>query len=149
MPPETDPLALVEDVTRFVAQLPDRAEKVWLLSCIRALRNGEDVAGAVGLPKTELSRLREARRNAWLRKAYELLDGVCGRNRCERLARESRRFESGNWQRWSQRDAAPDSASDLHVCLFHARCYGPLPAWRQLYRICVIQGDVDDTNLLE
>ena len=72
------------------------------------------------LPTNERA-LRRARRDHWLRCAWQLLEGASSSwRRSEMLAAEVHRFHVLKWARWSSLDQVPPEASELEKSLFEA-----------------------------
>lgn len=74
--------------------------------------------------------LRRARRDSWLRQAWERLgEEVSPWQRSERLADVVNRFRTTKWPRWRALGAAPDHATDVEQALFEAfRSHERIPA---------------------
>ncbi len=142
----SDPIAELERTARYLGQLRDRRAREWMERCVGALLVGEDPRTSLGIQKADTERLRRAQRNYWLCRAYGLMPAGKRRSRCEALEKHASRFETTIWPRWRDADQPPIDVAELNLCLFRARKIGPIPAWRQLLRICVMNGTPDDTN---
>lgn len=103
----------------------------WLRGEVGSLDQGLRLGGAPGLEGGR-RRFLEARRDAHLAAARDLLDGTPWR-RLEDLATEIKRFEAVIWPRWSSLGGPPASASKLRHHLYRARELSgrPLPKTAQ------------------
>jgi hypothetical protein len=74
--------------------------------------------------------LRRARRDSWLRQAWDRLDSeVSAWRRSEQLAEAVRRFRTTKWPRWRALGAAPEHATRVEQALFEAfRSHERIPA---------------------
>ena len=81
------------------------------------------------LPANERA-LQRARRDYWLRAAWQLLDpAVSAWRRSELLAEEIRRFQAGKWARWSELGQPAADARTVDQALFEAfRSHQRVPA---------------------
>lgn len=145
---DLDPVSDLERAARAVDQMQDRKAREWFKQCMAELLAGKDPRPRLGIPKVDNKRLRQARRDYWLRQAYALIQAEAPRPRCEALQAQANRFESAVWPRWRELDEPPEGASRLHACLFRACKEGAIPAWRQIFRVCVMKTDSDDTNVM-
>ena len=72
------------------------------------------------LPTNERA-LRRARRDHWLRSAWQLVEpSASAWRRSELLAAEVSRFHSSKWPRWSRLEQAPSGSTALETALFEA-----------------------------
>jgi len=84
--------------------------------------------------------LRRARRDSWLRSAWERMgDEVSPWRRSEQLADAVNRFRSTKWPRWRILGMAPDHATSVEQALFEAfRSHERIPATAmQIHNIAV------------
>ncbi len=124
----------------------ERDDVDWLCQGFRAFLASEGkipLERCLRLP-TSARALRRARRDHWLRRAWnEMGDDVSPWRRSEMLATEIRRFATGRWLRWTHLEHIPAGASALDEALFEAfRSHERIPSTAmQLHNITQRAGD--------
>lgn len=117
----------------------------WFTVGAESFLNGEEktLCKALGLRgpgrSSVLKQRQQARRNAWLRKAYNhvSLNGVGRWEHCKRLADAILQFETRIWPRVLDLSSPPDRLTELQKCLFNARKADQLPFTpEQISNIC-------------
>ena len=135
----TDALAMLDRARSLVDGLDDGELAEWLCSGLDALQAGEDPRPVLKLSSIDARRLRRARRDRWLRIAFDQTNqSLKAWPRCEQLASEIIRFETIIAPRWRSRSEPPPDASELRRALFFAAREDDLPtSARNLYRVCI------------
>jgi hypothetical protein len=125
-PPDSSWSMLDEELVRAQRVANDsieRADLDWLcrgFSAFLASGGKLPLERCLRLPTNERA-LRRARRDHWLRTAWQQIDGsVSSWRRSELLAVEVHRFQIGKWLRWSNLEQPPSGASALDGALFEA-----------------------------
>jgi hypothetical protein len=134
----TDPVAMLTKARSIVDGLEDPELANWLACALSALENGDDPRPSLGLAAVDRQQFRLARRNRWLRMAYDQIDhSALPWSRCQKLTKHVIRYETIIAPRWQGRIEPPADASELRRALFYAAREGELPtSTRSLYRIC-------------
>ncbi|NUZ06064.1 hypothetical protein [Piscinibacter koreensis] len=125
-PPDSAWSVLDEELVRAQRVANDNIERAdldWLcrgFSAFLASGGKLPLERCLRLPTNERA-LRRARRDHWLRLAWQEIDAtVSSWRRSEMLAVEVHRFQIGKWLRWANFEQAPAGASALDSALFEA-----------------------------
>jgi hypothetical protein len=141
----TSPVEYLLTVARIVREHGGHDVNEWLSGGLnRALYHGEDLGKALGLnsagrgQETALNFWRRQERNGFLRIGFSFVEGRNTHERLKRFQEVINQFENTFWPRLKDCQEPPESLiqSQLWLCLFKARRFGPLPgSTRQLWEI--------------